>query len=71
MPTTDLPPTPEERFREVAVILAAGLLRLKTRPQVAPTVGISRADGAPQKSSESAQISLGFPATPWPDPPDG
>ncbi len=30
MPATEIELTPEERFREVAAILAAGLLRLRT-----------------------------------------
>ena len=33
MYTTDVPLSPEERFREIAAILAAGVLRLKTRPE--------------------------------------
>lgn len=51
MHTTDVPLAPEERLREVAAILAAGLLRLRTRPQLAATAGRSlsganRAKGA-------------------------
>jgi hypothetical protein len=37
MHTTDVPLVPEERLREVAAILTAGLLRLHTRPQLAAT----------------------------------
>jgi hypothetical protein len=62
MPTTDLPPTPEERFHEVAAILAAGLLRLRTRPQIAATEDIPGEHAIPPESSESVQKSLGFPA---------
>jgi hypothetical protein len=56
MPTTDLPPTPEERFHEVAAILAAGL------PQIAATEDIPGEHAIPPESSESVQKSLGFPA---------
>ena len=37
MHTTDVPLSADERLREVAAILAAGLLRLRTRPQLAAT----------------------------------
>ena len=68
MSTTDLPPTPEERFREVAAILAAGILRLRTRPQMAATTDILGEHAVPTESSESAQKALGFPAPPRTDP---
>jgi hypothetical protein len=46
MPTTEPDLTPEERFREVAAILAAGILRLRTDRK--PT----------EESPESSGISL-------------
>jgi hypothetical protein len=78
MHTTDVPLSPEERLREVAGILATGLLRLRTRPQLAATSDMSgepacAEDSAgrhvpPQESAESAQKALGLPATARPDP---
>ena len=68
MHTTDVPLDPEERLRQVAAILAAGLLRLRTRPQLAATSDISGGHVPPQESAESAQKVLGLPATPRPDP---
>ena len=62
MSTTDLPPTPEERFHEVAAILAAGLLRLRIRPQLASTSDSSGAHAAQPESEDSARKPLGFPA---------
>ena len=61
MSTTDLSPdslpeiprTPEERQREVAAILATGLLRLRTRPELAPGAAVSAAHAAPEESLES------------------
>jgi len=64
----DAPLSPEERLREVAGILAAGLLRLRTRPQLAATSDISGEHVSPQESAESAQKALGLPATARPDP---
>jgi hypothetical protein len=46
MPTTELELTPEERFREIAAILAVGLLRLRTGRK------------PPEESPESSGISL-------------
>jgi len=68
MSTTDLPPTPEERFREVTAILAAGILRLQTRPQLAATSDMSGEHAAPLESSESDRKALGFCAPPRTDP---
>jgi len=68
MSTTDVPLSPDERFREVAAILAAGLLRLRTRPQLAATAEMPGPHAAPTESSESFQKALGFPAHPRTDP---
>lgn len=50
---TDIPSTPEGRLRELAAILATGLLRLRTRPEFAPGAAVSAAHAAPEESSES------------------
>ena len=68
MHTTDVPLAPEERLREVAGILAAGLLRFRIRPQLAATSDMSGEHVPPQESTESAQKALGLPATTRPDP---
>ena len=68
MSTTDVPLSPEERFREVAAILAAGILRLRTHPQFAATADMPGEHAAPTESSESAQKALGFPTPPRTDP---
>ena len=59
---------PEDRRRQVAAILAVGLLRLRTRPQLAATSDISGEHVPPRESSESSQKPLGLPATPRHDP---
>ena len=71
MHTTDVPLAPEERLREVAAILAAGLLRLRTRPQLAGPADMSGKPAAPRKRAESSQKALGLSAPPRPDPPTG
>jgi hypothetical protein len=68
MHTTDVPLSAEERLREVAAILAAGLLRLRTRPQLAATSDMCGEHVPPQESADSAQKALGLPATSRPDP---
>jgi len=67
----DVPLSPDECLREVAAILAAGLLRLRIRPQLASTSDMSGGHVPPQESAESAQKALGLPATPRPDPRTG
>ena len=68
MHTTDVPLSPDERLREVAAILASGLLRFRTRPQLAATSDMSGEHVPPQESADSAQKALGLPATARPDP---
>lgn len=79
MHTTDIPPAAEERLREIASILAAGLLRLRTLPQLAaksdmfgePACAEAASAGrhVPRReSAESAQKALGLPAPARPDP---
>jgi len=50
--------TPKERLHEVASILAAGLLRLRTRPQMAATADMPGEPAAPEESSESCRKAL-------------
>jgi len=64
----DVPLSPDERLREVAAILAAGLLRLRTRPQLAATSDITGEPATPQESENSARKALGFCAPPRTDP---
>ena len=84
MHTTDVPLAPEERLREVAAILAAGLLRLRSpacaaltpgaagrRPQLAAPADMSGEPAAPKEPAETSQKPLGLPAPPRPDPPAG
>jgi len=71
MHTTDVPLSPEERLREVAAILAAGLLRVRTRPQLAALADMPGEPAAPKEPAESSQKPLGLPAPPRPDPAAG
>jgi hypothetical protein len=81
MHTTDVPLSAEERLREIAGILAAGLLRLRTpacaaltlgaagrRPQQAATSDISGEHAGPQESEESARKPLAFASLSSTDP---
>jgi len=75
MHTTDVPLSSEERLRELAAILAAGVLRLlKTRPESAsadgpsaqagsPESGTSDREDAAEKLSESSRNCLDVSAT--------
>jgi len=76
----DVPLSAEERLHEVASVLAAGLLRLRTpacatltlgaagrRPQLTATSDMSGEHVPPQKNAESAQKALALPATPRPN----
>jgi len=71
MHQTDAELSPDERRREIAAILAAGILRLTTRPQAMP----EHADSAPQNGSEklsdSSQKGLDLSATQSPHVPAG
>jgi hypothetical protein len=66
MPATDLspdtlieiPPTPEERTRALAGILAAGLLRLRTRAGLAPAADACDAHAAEDKSAPLRNAAL-------------
>jgi len=65
--SADIPSTPEGRLREVAAILATGLLRLRTRPELAPGAAVSGAHAASEIAEESGGEALGFPAHLIPD----
>ena len=71
MPAVDLPATPEDRLSEVAAILAAGLLRLHSRPELAATSDIPGGPAAAQESPESSRNPLELPAHTSPHPPAG
>jgi hypothetical protein len=57
MHTTDARLTPMERLREVAAILAAGILRLRAIPKPAPGAACSP-ESEPDKLSESGRNPL-------------
>jgi len=59
----EIPLTPEERQREVAVILATGLMRLRTRPELAPGTAVPGQHAAPEKTEESGGKPLASPRT--------
>jgi len=75
---------PDEHLREVATILAAGLLRFRIRacaaltpvpasgrPHIGATSDMSGERAAAKQPAETSQKTLGLPATPRPDPPAG
>jgi len=75
MHTTDVPLSSEERLHEVAAILAAGVLRLKTRSESASAdgpsaqadtteLGTSGRENTAEKLSESPRNCLDVSATP-------
>ena len=55
MHTTDADLTPSERLREIAAILAAGLLRLRTCAKSSPESAIPGQETAPERNQESAE----------------
>jgi hypothetical protein len=63
--------SPDERRREIAAILAAGVLRLSARPEALPEHTSPGADDAPANSPDSAQKPLDLPAPPSPHVPAG
>mgnify|MGYP001035983030 CR=1 FL=1 len=81
MHTTDLPGkaraktgaalTPDERRHEVAAIFAAGVLRLRSRPDIPPESTDSAAADGPRKSSDSARKALELCPPPRTHCPDG
>jgi len=71
MSTVDVPATPEDRLREVAAILAAGLLRLHARPDLAATSDIPGSPATAPESPESSRNPLELPAHPSPHRPAG
>ena len=53
MPTTDENLSPGERFREIASILAAGILRLRTRADSVASCPESSANNSPKYCRKS------------------
>ena len=47
--------TPAERLREIAAILGAGVLRLRTRPESMPEPAPDGTESGPEKLSDSAR----------------
>ena len=68
MHTTDARLTPIERLREVAAILATGILRLRTIPTPAPEAAYSPTS-EPEKLLDSGQKALEVSATHGPHVP--
>ena len=68
MHTTDADLTPAERLREIATILARGVLRLRQCAQTSPVSGESR---MPEKASKSCRDSLDEGAKTSPHVPAG
>jgi hypothetical protein len=58
MHPTEANPSPDERRREIAAVLAAGILRLTTRPEAAPDSTSSDAEDASTQPPDSAQKPL-------------
>ena len=70
-PKTNAALTPDERRREVAAILAAGVLRLTSRPDLVPESADSADADGPGKSSDSAEKALELCTPPRTHCPDG
>ena len=70
-PKTDAALTQDERRHEVAAILAAGVLRLTSRPDVLSELAHSADPDGPGKSSDSAEKALELCTPPRTHCPDG
>ena len=64
--TMTAPHSPEERRREVAAILAAGILRLRTPLQCIPEPESNSPESMSEKLSESRRNCLDVSASPRP-----
>ena len=62
MHSTDADLSPNERRREIATILAAGILRLSTRPEALSACGSPAQAGTPQPASSGVGDGLGEPS---------
>ena len=71
MHSTDADLSSHERRREIATILAAGILRLMTRPESAPEAALPGAETGSEESPDSAQKRLDLSAPPSPHVPAG
>jgi len=63
MHTTDVPLSSEERLHELAAILAAGVLRLKTRPESASADGPSAQAGTTESGTSDREDAADLSAT--------
>jgi len=63
MRTTDVLLSAEERLHEIAAILAAGVLRLKTRSEPSPESPPCSPENTGEKPSESSRNCLDVSAT--------
>ena len=71
MYSTDDDLSPDQRRHEIAVILAAGILRLTTRPQAMPEQADSAAQNGTEKLSDSGRKPLDLRAPSSPHVPAG
>jgi len=58
LPKADADLSPAERLQEIAAIFADGILRLRTRPESMPKPAPAGPEIGPEKTSDSAPISL-------------
>ena len=71
MHSTDAALSPDERRREIAATLAAGVLRLSTRRGATPEPASSGAANGTEEPSDPAQKPLDLSAPPSPHVPAG
>jgi hypothetical protein len=71
MHQTEADLSPDERRREIAAILAAGILRLTPRPQAMPERADSAAQNGTERLSDSSQKGLDLSAAQSPHVPAG
>ncbi len=69
MDATDTVLTPNERFQQVATILAVGILRLKACPESMPEPAAFGPESTPEKLSYSGQKALDMSAQQGPHVP--
>ena len=71
MHPTEAALSPDARRREVAAIMAAGILRLSSRPDIASEPTSRDADNAPANRLDSGRHPLDLSAPPSPHVPAG
>ncbi len=62
---------PDERRREIAAVLAAGILRLLSRPESAPSAARAEGDTVSETREDPAPRPLDFPTPSSPHVPAG